>query len=448
MKIWIEEYSDLQKPEKNDGLRKMNLKKNKAIKEAGKATKLRRQGLSCKVFSCKIDKSHLSKQSSEFLRMSFLEAKWFVNDIIANDKIFTSDYKNKAPIVLKDGKTPEVREIKNLSSQIRQSLAEKLKQDIYNLAKLKKAGYPVGRLKCKKEVKSLPLNQAGVTFKIVDKTHIHIQGNKGLIRVNGLNQIPKDAEIAQATLVHRAGDYFFKVTCFVPRKARVKTGKSVGLDFGVTTSVTTSDGEKFKIAIPESRRLRLLQRGKFVRKLDKTSKNRRKTIDIVAQAYDKACRQKKDIQNKLVSFLTREYDIIVCQDENIKGWKSRYGKAVQCSCMGGIISDLKDKSETHILVDRFFPSTKKCRICGHLQEMHLSDRIFHCDACGHTEDRDIHAAKNNLQEGLRTFSANRVMRNSEHVKSPAELVASTRSARKRFSKPSALKQEAHEFIRG
>jgi transposase len=409
--------------------------KNKAIKDTRKATKLRRKSLSCKVYSCKIDKSHLSKQAKEFLRMVFLEAKWFVNDIISSDSIFKSDYKKKTPTVLKEGKTPELRQIKYLSAQIRQALADNLQQDIFNLAKLKKTGRRVGRLKCKKEVKTLPLTQPNYVFKLVDKTHVHIQGNKGLIRIHGLSQIPKDAEIAQATLVHRAGDYFLKVTCFVPRKPRIKTGKSVGLDFGITTSVATSDGDKFKIAVTEPRRLRLLQRGKFVRQLVKTTKNRRKKIDLVAQAYDKVCRQKTDLQNKLVTMLTREYDLVACQDENITGWKGRFGRQVQQSCMGGIISDLKDKSETFILVSRWFPSTKTCRSCGNKQEILLSDRIFQCRVCGHSEDRDIHSAKNILQEAFR------VMRDSEHVKSPVELVTPVLSHLGQ-SKSSAVKQEA------
>jgi transposase len=103
--------------------------------------------------------------------------------------------------------------------------------------------------------------------------------------------------------------------------------------------------------------------------------------------------------------------------------------------MGGIISDLKDKSETFILVSRWFPSTKTCRSCGNKQEILLSDRIFQCRVCGHSEDRDIHSAKNILQEAFR------VMRDSEHVKSPVELVTPVLSHLGQ-SKSSAVKQEA------
>jgi len=50
----------------------------------------------------------------------------------------------------------------------------------------------------------------------------------------------------------------------------------------------------------------------------------------------------------------------------------------------------------HVIVaDRWFPSSKMCRACGVLHEdLILKDRVFVCPACGHTEDRDLHAAKN------------------------------------------------------
>ena len=419
----------------------MNAAKNKQIKEKGKATRLRHKSLSCKVYTCKIDKSHLSNKSCEFLRMVFIEAKWFVNDILASDSIFHSDYKKKNPTVLRDGTTPEERKIVFLPAQVRQSLAEKLKQNIYNLAKMKKKGMKVGRLKFKKRVSCLPLNQVGCTFKIVDKTHIHLQGCKGNVKVDGLSQIPSDAEIAKADLVNRAGNYFVKITCYLPKVERVKTGKSVGLDFGITTSVTTSDGQKYNISIAEPKRLRKLQRGRFCRKV-KHSKNWIKTSSKVVSEYNKVGNQKKDLQNKLVSQLVKQYDIVACQDENIKGWQSGlFGRQVQASCMGGIISDLKHKSETFIQVDRYYPSTQTCHNpkCGHKQKVELSERIFVCQNCGATEDRDIHSAINILNEGLRTF---RLMRSSEDVKSPVELTTSTGIALEDASKLLTMNQEA------
>lgn len=396
----------------------MNLSKINAIKKTLSATKLRRKTQNCKVFSCKVDKSHLSSQASEFLRMLFLEAKWFCNDIIASNDIFGSDYKKKNVVVLNRNRQPEQREVKNLSSQIRQSLLDKIKQDIINLSKSKKAGYKVGRLKFKKEVRCIPLKQAGVTFKIVDGKHIRIQGCKSTLKIRGFHQIPDNAEIAKAELVKRCSDYYVKITCFMPKQLRVKTGKTIGLDFGIRDNVTTSNGEKFNITISESKRLKRLQRGKFSRKHN-GSRNWIKIRNKVGIEYERTNYKKKDLRNKLVSFLTKKYDIVICQDESIREWHSGwFGKQVQRSCMGGIISDLKHKSETFILVDKWFPSTQLCHnpACDNRQEVGLSERIFVCSKCGAIEERDIHSAINILKEGLE----HRVMGSPEHVKSPVE----------------------------
>ena len=417
----------------------MNEAKNKAIADTMKATRLRRAGQECKVYFCKVDKSHLSRKSAKFLRMAFIEAKWFVNDIIASGDIFHADYRKKNPTVLKDGKTPEKRQIVYLPSQVRQALAEKIKQDIVNLSKLRKSGCRVGRLRFKREVRCLPLKQEGVTFKVVDAHHVRLQGNKGLIRLEGLGQIPEDAEIAKADLIHRAGNYYVNFVCFLPKEQRVKTGKAVGLDFGIETSVATSDGEKFDISIPEANRLRRLQRGRFSRKT-KGSKNWVKATDRIAVEYDKVCNRKKDLRNKLVGKLTREYDVIVCQDEGIKEWhEGRYGRQVQRSCMGGIISDLKRKSETFVQVSKWFPSTQLCHVCGSRQAVGLNERTFVCRTCGSKEDRDVHSAINNLNEGLNNL---RAMGNPEHVKTPAEGLASTDVALWDVSKLVSVKQEA------
>jgi transposase len=66
--------------------------------------------------------------------------------------------------------------------------------------------------------------------------------------------------------------------------------------------------------------------------------------------------------------------------------------------MGGIISELKNHSETHI-VDRFFASTKLCPNCGIFNKPDLKDRIYSCK-CGYSIDRDTHSANNILNKGL------------------------------------------------
>ena len=101
-------------------------------------------------------------------------------------------------------------------------------------------------------------------------------GIKGQILVRGVEQIPTDVEFANANLIKRADGYFLKITTYQKRKEKENNGKEIGLDLGIKTSITTSEGEKIDISIGESDRLKKLQREMFRRV--KGSNNRWKTI--------------------------------------------------------------------------------------------------------------------------------------------------------------------------
>jgi len=383
----------------------VNDSKKQAIKKALLETKARRSDLICKVITVKIDYSHLNMQQKEFLRLVFLEAKWFSNDILSQKDVFKYDTKVKKVLALNKEKIPEERELKVLGSQIKQELYHKIKQNIVTLSKVKKTGRKVGRLKFKKTVSSLPLKQFGKTYGIKGN-YIKIQGCDKHFKVSGLKQIKEGIEIADANLVHKGKDYFLKITTFSPKdKSRIKTGKSVGIDFGIETTLTTSDGEKINVKFPETKRLKRLQKG-FSRKL-KGSNNRRKQNETIQMEYERISNRKRDLKNKVVCKIVKDYDLVVVQDENVQEWKQGwFGKGVQKSLISGIISDLSKKSETFIKIDRYYPSTKTCDVCNNVQNITLKERIFKCNVCGNVKDRDIHSAINILSEGIRVLGAN------------------------------------------
>ncbi len=88
------------------------------------------------------------------------------------------------------------------------------------------------------------------------------------------------------------------------------------------------------------------------------------------------------------------------QDENIRGWhKGLFGKQVQNSALGTLKRKLLANPNV-LVIDRFFPSTRMCPVCGHIHEgITLSDRMSACPACGYTEERDKKAAKTLLLAG-------------------------------------------------
>jgi putative transposase len=138
-----------------------------------------------------------------------------------------------------------------------------------------------------------------------------------------------------------------------------------------------------------------------MRKHRADSKKKRQEQRNRQKAYSHLTNKKKDIKNKIISAITKNYKYVCFQDESIHAWQaSNHGKKIQNSGIGGIISDLKHKSHTPLEVDKFFPSTKLCPQCGILNKLGQSERIYKCE-CGFIEDRDIKSARCIEVEGLK-----------------------------------------------
>jgi hypothetical protein len=174
--------------------------KNEAISKTLWETLRRRQEQVCRQYELKLDSSHFNHLTRKQMPALFLEAKWLYNAQLANG-VFTTDYRTQT-VRVKVGDHYENRTIRNLSSQMRQEILDRTKDNVYGLAALKKNGHKVGGLKFKRQVTSIPLKQYGVTYRI-DRTHnrIGIQGIRQKLRARGLNQIPPGAEFANAILI-------------------------------------------------------------------------------------------------------------------------------------------------------------------------------------------------------------------------------------------------------
>ena len=376
------------------------LTKNENIKKSMCETCLRRMSQTCKVYTVKIDESRLSTRQQEQLKMLFVEAKWIYNDILnysENNDICTYNTKIKSVDVLNKDKIKETRELKYIGSQMKQSVFANILSNIKMLSTKKKQGNKVGKLKYISEYKSLNLKQYGNTYKIYGNKRIKIQGVSGKLVVNGLDQfinIP-DIEIANAKILNKPDGYYIAITTYqytdkLPIKQYI--GNEIGIDLGIKDTITLSNGEKFKSSIGETERLKRLQR-KLARQ-KKGSNNRYKTRILIRKEYQKITNKKNDIANKIIAYIL-SYEHIYMQDENITGWqKGLFGKQVQYSILGRIKMKLINNPRVEVL-DRFVPTTKYCPNCGNIKkDIDLSDRVYKCDTCGYTSDRDIHSANN------------------------------------------------------
>ena len=398
------------------------LEKNKQIAQTMKETRNKRKSQDCKCFKFKIDKSNLSKAQANQLKMQFVEAKWIYNYLISQDNIYSFDYKNLSKITHKDKNKNYIETIiQYVGSSIKQSIIQDVINQIKGLSVLKKKGHKVGKLKFKSEYNSINLKQYGNTHSRRGNK-FKIQGIKRLIRVRGLDQLSKynNIDYANAKLLYDGIDYYIVLTCFIDKEEKHYKNDIVGIDIGVSTSLTLSDGTKYDISIGESEKLKHLQ-VKLSRQ-KKGSNNRYKTIKRIRKEYIHINNKKNDISNKIVFNILNNNKTIVIQDEQISEWRQDgiSGSKIQHSILGRIKSKLANNDRT-IILDKWFPTTKYCTKCNTKVELELKDRIFECPNCKTKEDRDIHAANNMIWFYLKYNKLDRSGTDQTSIKGPVKI---------------------------
>lgn len=372
-----------------------NVEKNEKIKQSLKVTREKRKSQVCTVYELKINERKLTSKQLTSLKMVFVEGKWFWNSIISfteNNNIKDFDIKEKTVKHFDKDRNEIISEYKHLSQQSKDGILKTFISNCKTLSTLKKKGKKVGHIGYKKEQNVIPFIQYGVSHKIVDKNKIKLQ-KIGTVYVHGLEQFIYDSKVeyANCKLVKKPSGYYIHLTTFKNKENIDKTNyKTIGIDLGISTSITTSEGQKIDVLVQEPERLKKLQRK--LQRQEKNSKNRYKTRLKIQKEYEKMANKKNDLANKIVHNLTDE-KICIMQDEQISKWKHQFGKKIQHSVLGRVKQKLMNNPNC-VVISSTLPTTKVCRNCGkYHDEMTLNDRVFRCE-CGVEEDRDIHASKN------------------------------------------------------
>ena len=378
------------------------LEKNTRIREQGRQTREKRKRQICRVYRVKIDISHLNEAQRTHLKMLFVEAKWLYNDALTfmiDHDINDYDMTVKTVLGLDKDKQLVTHELKYLGSQMKQSVIQGIKYSLRGLAALKKHNHTVGSLRYKSDYEAINLQQHYVTYRFYDENHIGLQGFKERIRIKGANQfwnIP-GLEFANAKLLNLPDGYYLAITTYQDKGGeKRKYEPEIGIDMGIKTTITTSEGKKYKVLIGESERIKKCQR--LIARRKKGSSNRYKAIKLLRKAYQKLSNRKKDTANKIVHELL-EHEHVYMQDENISGWhKGLFGRTVQHSVLGRVKAKLVKHERVTVLSSRE-ATTKYCPSCGkRKKDITLADRVYECE-CGYQEDRDIHAARNMILLG-------------------------------------------------
>lgn len=185
---------------------------------------------------------------------------------------------------------------------------------------------------------------------------------------------------------------------------------SIGIDTGIKTFVTCSDGrifENHKFLKSSLERLKVLQR-RASKKVN-GSKNRKKANLKVARLHEKISNQRIDLLHKVTHELTKEnqFGTICVEDLNIKGMIQNHNlaQAINDVSLAKFYSILEYKCNwkgiNFVKINRFYPSSKTCSGCGHKKEqLLLSERTYNCVSCGLSIDRDLNAAINIRNSGV------------------------------------------------
>ena len=425
--------------------------KNERIREKGKATRLRHASMRPVVIGLKLDLKCLNNAERDKLFLYFAECRWLCNHLISLDadafRSFDTGTRDITSLD-KDGNTVG-REL-TMPAKFIQSVYSSLKQDMKAMAaRREKAGKKNGKLKFRSSYDSIDLNQYGNTYWICYgadgdrngryRNTVHIVGIKRPIRTFGLEQIPVDAEFANAKLVKRPSGIYLMLTCYIPKRESnegMEKKPDIGIDFGIRTTITTSEGEKFDISVREQERLKGLQR-KLARQI-KGSRGWHDTRHLIQREYERLSNKRKAKANQVYHDIVTGRKLIVMQDENIRGWHNGlFGKEVQNSALGTLKRKLMSNPNV-LVIDRFFPSTRMCPVCGHIHEdITLSDRVFICPACGYAEERDTKSAKTLLLAGGHEIACTLPEQKRTPVERISDFDASYEAWKRSASKPEA-----------
>jgi len=223
----------------------------------------------------------------------------------------------------------------------------------------------------------------------------------GIIRLKERNYLPADQHILSVTVSEHADRWFVSVLVREELETPTNTGAVIGVDLGINELATCSDGVVFhnpKAYRRRERKLKRLQRNLSRKK--KGSSNRNKARQKVSKIHVRIANIRSDVLHKITTRLTKTKSVIVIEDLNNRGMMRNHklAKSIADASFGEFRRQLQYKSRWYgsklVVVDRWFPSSKMCSVCGNVKEITLSMRVYTCEVCGAELDRDLNAARN------------------------------------------------------
>jgi putative transposase len=279
-----------------------------------------------------------------------------------------------------------------------------------NFFRDKTVGFP--RFKSRhRDRKSYTTNNQGGTIRFSDEKTIRLPKLKD-VSIKQHRQLPEGSTIKSATISQTpTGKYYISV--LIEYHTDIKQVKpmyetTVGLDYSSKSLYIDSQANSAEYpGFYRKSEEKLKKEQRKLSKRKKGGKNREKQKQKVARLHEKIANQRKDFLHKLSRQITNAYDTVVIEDLNMRGMAQGLKLAKSTNDNGfGMLKTfleykLKEEGKYFVTIDKWYPSSKLCHICGTVNnELTLADRVWIC-RCGAVLERDVNAAINIKNEGCR-----------------------------------------------
>ena len=333
--------------------------------------------------------------------------RYFWNQQVAVFKTYDKETNPKPEFKTSTELRNEIEWMKEVSAaaiQQKEIDFKEYKKQLFNKSRKKKLGFPSFKKKNNRQSFRLP-NQK---FKVIENK---IQLEKiGKIKMVIDRELPVGKLMSVTVSKNPYGQYFVSILIETEISHKPKTNKEVGIDLGIKTFSTQSDG--VEISNPKflhKNQVKLRRMQQHLSRKQKGSNRRNKCRLKIAKLYQDVTNQRDWFLHNYSTSLINNYDKIYIEDLNVSGM-------VKNHCLAGAISDASWSKFTAMLfykaewfgkdvvkVGRFYASSKTCECGVKNDNLKLSDREWVCEACGLVNQRDLLAANNILKEGRKSL---------------------------------------------
>lgn len=347
-----------------------------------------------------------------FIYNKMLEERKQVYEQLKDDKQVLYNYKYKTEKLYKQ----EHEFLKEVDSKALQSEWRHLKSAYDNFFRNIKKGIKKGFPK----FKSKRSRQSYTTYNTNNNCKIAFENRKLKLPKIKTWINYRDDRIFNEDIKHitvsktKSGKYYasiiIKIDLDIELKQKIHDDKIIGFDMSASKFLITKELELSNPRFYRNEELKIKKIHREVSRKKKGSNNRNKARLRLAKLYEKINNRKKDWIHKLTHLLSEHFDSVILEDLNIRGmqkFNSGISKSVSLDFswnqfVNVLKYKMKAKGKHLILIDKYFPSSKLCSVCGYKNnELGLKDREWTCPKCNTHHNRDINASENIRKEGLK-----------------------------------------------